>query len=705
MTPRWHKWGPPVVGAFFGFATFAVSLGLTLVNPTRIDWVLQGDPGIHFLGWHMFRRGPWTMPLGAVPLWTAPVGTSVGLTDSIPALVIFLKPFSPLLPLDFQYLGAWLLCCFVLQGVFAALLMRRLTADSTQQMLGAALIVMSPPMIVRQGHAALTAHWLVLAALWMYFRERPGKPVAGWAVLCGFAAATHPYLALMVFTISVAAFAREALSYSAAWFRGFAGICVVALSMAVALWQSGYFVVSAASGLQVGGFGHYSMNGLAVIQPLGYTRAPHGPIEVATSGQYEGYAYLGAGVLMMALVAIVVRLRNGGVAAAELVRHLPLLAALSFLTLLALSPVVTVGPWKVLAYDPGWWGPFAIFRASGRLFWPAYYVLVLWILASVGRLGSRRARMLMAAAVVVQAVDVSATYRVLQDVRTYTFKSRLHSHFWEVVPQHYRRLVLFPTNMCVPREFVDHTDLSVLAGHHGMRINAGGAARTAFAEMHDYCRDLELEINAGIVDQSALYILRRDLVANFRNVAQVPVVCTTVDEFGVCAARETYVDWQTDFDVMYSVLPPLAELLAFNDALDAEYANRLRRPLRTMAAPSDVRITTLMRYFWYRLGGCSQAETVDKLLRERPHDLRICGDPFRGKSLPTIEETHQIRLLLEKHYQQQQASEPSSSHVDAEGEAVWFHRYVRERLDGRDAYGARVEVLNAIRAATPAPTQ
>jgi hypothetical protein len=265
------------------------------------------------------------------------------------------------------------------------------------------------------------------------------------------------------------------------------------------------------------------------------------------------------------------------------------------------------------------------------------------------------------------------------------------------VPKHYRLLELFPTSMCTLSEFVDHMPFSLVAGRYGLAINAGAAARANYPKLATYCQTLELEMTSGMVSNNRLYVLRRDLTNRFRDAAVVPTVCVTLDEHGVCVARETYARWQNEFDVMWVVLPPLTELLAFYNELDAEYQVRLRRPSRPTYAPTEERITDLIRYFWYRLGGCDPADAKKKLLQPEPDDVRICGDPFRRRELPHVEEAYELRLQLESGYRERSTVGPAS-HVDPEGEAAWLHRYAYERLNGRDAFGAREAVLNAIRA-------
>ena len=77
---------------------------------------------------------------------------------------------------SFQFIGLWLVLSFALQGVFGALLMQLATPRPTLQLLGATLLILSPPLIFRILHAALTAHWLLLAALWLCLRHDADVP-------------------------------------------------------------------------------------------------------------------------------------------------------------------------------------------------------------------------------------------------------------------------------------------------------------------------------------------------------------------------------------------------------------------------------------------------------------------------------------------------------------------------------------------------
>ena len=294
----------PIAAGVFGFATFAISVGLPLVNPTTIGWLLYGgDPEVHFLGWHLFRRGPTMNPAGATPLWMWPIGTSVGLTDSIPVFAFLFKILAPAHE-DFQYQGLWLLCCFVLQGVFAGLLMRKVTPREDLQLLGACLLVMSPPMLHRYIHEALAAHWIVLWALLLSLTDRPRPSFSAWLIVLTLAAAIHPYIAMMVAALMTAAHARDVIAMPSHWIAAGSRFAMLSACAAAVLWQCGYFVTRSAS-LQSEKFGHFSMNLLSPFVPAAAYASADGWFRPATDGQYEGSIYLGAGLMLLLGIALI----------------------------------------------------------------------------------------------------------------------------------------------------------------------------------------------------------------------------------------------------------------------------------------------------------------------------------------------------------------------------------------------------------------
>lgn len=428
---------PCLLAGLAGAAWAGWLYGWRVLDPHSVQWLLHGDPAQHYAGLVFFLAQPWHWPPGAIVLAGAGE-TSVVFTDSIPVLALFAKAVG--LPAGVQYFGAWILSCHALMAAGAVILLRRLGAGVAAAVIGALFFMNLPILLMRAyGHEALMGQFLLVAALTLACG--PCRPVL-WTILLVVAVLVHPYLAAMVSALACAALItslQRRVLPAPGLIRIVAGWLV---SVLVAGWLGGYFVGSAdRSG---DGFGYYSANALTWFDPMDwaaflrfYGRDPAGAGEwsaflpalgQATHGQYEGFAWLGAGllsVLALALVTTVVRCFQSvrsfrpaappaggsidpGDAQAVSTRRVPgwLWITCIAMALFALSARPSFGPHIV----PDWsLGDTAarltgIFRASGRFIWPLTLLLVAWAIARVATL--RAGLALLCAALLLQACDL-----------------------------------------------------------------------------------------------------------------------------------------------------------------------------------------------------------------------------------------------------------------------------------------------------------
>jgi hypothetical protein len=240
------------------------------------------------------------------------------LVDINPLLALVMKPLSPVLPEPCQYFGIEVVLACTLQFFFAFRLFRLFLGWN---LLGIALcsvfFLLAPPFNLRfRAHFALTNQWLLLAVLLVFVQAQQQSSrsirrfVLSAAPLAAVSVAINPYLAfqvLLILTTVVVSLLwqrRITLSQSAA---------IVSLLVAVGLVTSYAFGLIIRGGRDAGGgFRYYSMNLLALFDPLDRGTLLRGKLPTATPGQYEGYNYLGAGVLLLAAVVVVVALAHRG---------------------------------------------------------------------------------------------------------------------------------------------------------------------------------------------------------------------------------------------------------------------------------------------------------------------------------------------------------------------------------------------------------
>src|SRR5512139_3543995 len=118
-------------------------------------------------------------------------------------------------------------------------------------------------------------------------------------------------------------------------------------------------------------------------------------------------------------------------------------------------------------------GRVSVFRYRGRLFWIVYYAILFGGLAAlVTGFSVRWATLALAVIVALQVLDMTGPQQTSRRMRAEQATTPLRSDLWGTVPQHYRHLVLHPTNMCALTPAIDYRFLAVLAAPAGATINA-----------------------------------------------------------------------------------------------------------------------------------------------------------------------------------------------------------------------------------------
>lgn len=493
-----------IAGALLGLTCYILIFGPALLDPRNIGWLMHRDPATHFLGWNFFRNEVWHLPLGRLERYGMEASSSIVYSDSIPLMALAFKPFADWLSHPFQYTGLWIVTSYMLQGLLAALLIARLTRHPLLILLATGFFLLSPIMLFRGGgHFALMGHWLILAAFLLYLSRSTQWRILGWALLLGLAALVHAYLAVMVLAVYAADLVKLWLVERALGVREVlrSGL-LVAGAMALVMWLAGYFTTG---GFATGGNGYYSMNLMAPFRPT-----PGGPTAFlsahphATGGQYEGFNYLGLGVLLLLLIGLP---RWRVYPSWSTLRTLvPLFGVCLLLALYALSPRITWGS-QTLLQTPSIPVLTEVFRASGRLFWPASYAIVLIAIFLTVR--ARRvwiAAALLSITLTIQIVDLIPLIRerITDRVVDKIYSSPLASPFWAEAAKVYRRVVVIPPVFTLE----DFIPLSLYASNHDMAINIAYYGRPPSKQAEHHRMERIQTFLAGEIDPETLYVLR-----------------------------------------------------------------------------------------------------------------------------------------------------------------------------------------------------
>jgi hypothetical protein len=527
-------------GAVLGGLFFLWISGTRVIDPSQFEWLMKLDWRINFLGWHLFRNDPWRIPPGVIEGYLAGEGTTIGFTDSIPLAALALKPFDPWLPTPFQYFGSWLLGCFVLQGSFGALITRVWTPSALVQAAGAALFVVVPTLLMRVGHPALTAHFLLLWALWLHLAPRVPHPVSSHMALGLCAGLTHPYLAAMTLAILLATPLRDRTRKAMLLFGA---ACVATIS---GWWLGGFISVSNAADLSAGGLGLYSMNLLSPITPRGWsTMLPDVPVAHELQA-YEGFQYLGAGMLLLLAVALSVLLAHRRLVAWRVAA--PVTVVCLICALYAVSPRMTLGAATVIDVTNPLLDRLAFFRATGRFFWPMTYLLITGSIALVvARFRHRTAFALLLVAVTLQVADqrnAHAERRMTSRSDAFhTWPRQLLSPAWGELLAHYDHIVIVPATQCGGAP-IAHEELAYLAGLHGLTVNSGLGARWDESKRRRYCGSLEVAVAKGTIDDRSVYLLSAAHEQQLKRSSGGSVVCGQLDGARLCVTGASARAWR-----------------------------------------------------------------------------------------------------------------------------------------------------------------
>tara|TARA_R110001599_G_scaffold353766_1_gene597012 strand:+ start:10651 stop:12384 length:1734 start_codon:yes stop_codon:yes gene_type:complete len=525
-----------LLAAALGGGVFAFWLyGWGVINPASVRWLLlEGDPFQHYIGWEAFRHDEWRWPLGALPRFGTTIDASIVFMDAIPLLALPLKLVSAWLPMPFQYQGLVMLFNSMLNALVGAWVAQRLGAKPLFSFLFAILIVLSPIVIMRgigaHGHEALTAHWLVLAALGMALLPRSGwTRELAWLGLLLAAVSIHFYLFFMVGVIWAAAWiasAQRAFTHRQMAHLGrLSAVAVMNVALVLlAMWALGYFQY----GLDVGretGFGYFSAEWMTFINPrseawfLAGTELFSGSRVLPgwlspIAGQYEGQAYAGLGMLAWGLSAVTVALRRmpGSAVSGVPREHATLFVALVMLFVFALGDRWVIGR---LVWDipyPDWTQLITQYlRSSGRLVWPLFYALLLAALWLTARfMNARMGIVILIIAIWVQWSDLKPlndfirdglSSRVADTRSSFPYATLEDPHLAALVDQSDAIYFLPGGNMERLKPYL------WLAAHHDVSINVAYFARSNSEALEVANRSYVAQVSRGELLPSTLYVM------------------------------------------------------------------------------------------------------------------------------------------------------------------------------------------------------
>ncbi len=508
-----------VICAIIGAVVFTGIYGTAILDFTNTGWLFNNDHDLrqHYVGWCAFRRDPWHFPIGLIDSLSYPNSMSVIYTDSIPIFAVAFKLISGYLPVTFQYFGLFGILSFMLMGGFSSLLLRRFISKDILCMIGSVFYVISAPVIQRMYfHTALAAQWLIIAALvlWVYddvIKKKSTKMIC-WALLGFISVGIHTYFVPMLGMILAALMITQIVVKKGVMLpvMEFVAFCATGLLNLYIL--GAFYGVSSASGF---GLGTFVSNLNTFINPLDIGRVlPELPLQ--NYFQYEGMAYLGAGILLLYVIVaagLVFRMVRkvpeeafhtkkvyGRVAAG--------LVIVSFVA--AVFPVISFND-VLIGYIPcpqSLADILSIFRSNGRFIWPAMYVLITAAISFTAYTfrHEKAGVIVIAATLILQFYDMKDAF----------------SQRYELYTSDYPLITVWDEEdlsgfMKGQKEFIflyTENDITLPTGYyayvHNMRQNNFYFARDIEMKVWENIDQYMAELEKGMIREGAVYVLRTE---------------------------------------------------------------------------------------------------------------------------------------------------------------------------------------------------
>ncbi|MEM1003306.1 MAG: DUF6311 domain-containing protein, partial [Bacteroidota bacterium] len=443
---------------------------------------------------------------------------------------------------------------FILQFFWGAKLSLLFTKNSYFCAVCAGILFMiCPPLTNRiHGHFALTGHWIVLAAIWSYFRINLSNESRWISVLTlqllitVLASGIHPYIAAMMFPILIASYLDQLFKKMIKPVKAWSSILLLLLALLGGWYFFGYLPSPPSDGIN--GYGLYSLNLNGLIDPSIHSSFLD-PLPRPRNS--EALSYLGLGIILLLISNLIcsIATRKGiGIIKAikGFIKEYPFLCIFILcITLFSLSYRVYLNDIKLLEYPlPFFMHSIAgAFRASTRFFWPVYYLIVLCVLVTSFKFYSRRhLRIILSLVICIQFLDLLPLHFNATKWMKLNFDNKLlQSSAWSNLHEKHNKLIVLPSYQCRPQDKY-WPWFEALAASQGLQTNSVYLARQSKLFRHKHCVELPEQVENDQLENDAAYVFFQtadfiDTVSRILGDDNHSHYCTDVDGVILCRKR------------------------------------------------------------------------------------------------------------------------------------------------------------------------
>lgn len=498
---------------------------------TSSYWQTDAEDVTQYIaGFNYYFISDWHFPLLAFDSLNYPDGTRATFVDVIPLYSLILKVLLPHSFYPFNPYGYWVAFCFIMQGVGAWFIAKELKINCIFTILAlSALLTAFPALLFRLGHISLMSHWILLFSFGFYLRAKVHNMLSTISItaLLFVSFYINIYLFVMaslIYVASILMVLNRTFSLKKALISAMP-FAVVLISMLIFL-----FPLPPGGGARDSGFGFYSMNLLSPFKggTLFDLRLP------VMGGQYEGFNYLGLGVITSLILSLVFFQREMKKSIKD---NFYLFAVLCLLTIYSLSGDVYFSNILIakLHYPKLSEAITSQFRASGRFFWPVGYCLFIYSIYRVSKIESRKYRYsMLLIIVIIQWGDLNNQISLFKERSKRPMLEQIDYNVWadDVKSNNIKNIYFYPKFRCGGDPMKSLLPIMNLSSKYNIKLNTGYIARY----MPD-CSNIASEIEESN-KESSLYVFDSNAynekdVAKFME-AQPNLSCSKRDFAYIC---------------------------------------------------------------------------------------------------------------------------------------------------------------------------
>jgi hypothetical protein len=520
--------GPSII---LGIVWFHFLFRLNTLNFLSVDWIYNNGKDLlqHQIAWEWFRQSPWSFPLGYIEDFGYPFGTYAAFSDPLLLIAIPLKIFSKWLSDSFQYIGIWQLISVIGQLMAGTLLLKEFSNSYYKSILGASLLVLSPPFIFRFFyHETLTAQWIILLGIWFIFLERKGELWRGaWITIAFVSMLIHIYFVVMLVPLWGISSYYRLKNKNRIPPLILESLILIAVIITVS-YSIGFFSLDKAN-FSAEELGEYSWNLDGFLNTQSFSSIIS-PLPLSSYKQYEGFAYLGLGNLIIIPFAIIIFLMRKD-RWSRILSLLPFILISIVFVLLALSNKAYIGdhvlwdislPWKLTEL-------YSIVRSTGRFIWPVFYFIVIFGIIQI-IMNSRFSALILALAIVIQLFDIQPLYKFRRIDTSTLYQSKLKSDFWDKVSAKKTHIVLLPAAKPVGV----YEPFAIYARKKHLTLNLGYFARADNDAIYLYGENIFQDLLNGKIDDNTLYIVwDPEYISNLESKLRDNIIVCKIDGYTV----------------------------------------------------------------------------------------------------------------------------------------------------------------------------